>query len=82
MIWFDGLDLPLVRSLDAIFFEPGGEELTGYEPAQASRSEHLYSGAWLLPAGEQADVEEPASGRSSRLLAYRRAGSDSPGGRG
>ena len=31
MIWFDGLDLPLVQSLDAIFFEPGSEELTGYE---------------------------------------------------
>ena len=71
MIWFDGLDLPLVRSLDAIFFEPGSEELTGYEPAQASRSEQLYSGAGLLPAGEQADVDEAASGRSSRLLAYR-----------
>jgi gentisate 1,2-dioxygenase len=76
MIWFDGLDLPLVQSLDAIFFEPGSEELTGYEPAQASRSEHLYSGAGLLPAGEQATVEEPASGRSSRLLAYRWASVD------
>ena len=71
MVWFDGLDLPLVRNLDAMFFEPGGEELTGYEPTQESRSEHLYSGAGLLPAGEQATVEDPASGRSSRLLAYR-----------
>jgi gentisate 1,2-dioxygenase len=71
MIWFDGLDFPLVRNLDAIFFEPGSEELTGYEPALASRSEHRYNGAGLLPAGEQTDVEEPASGRSSRLLAYR-----------
>ena len=71
MIWFDGLDLPLVQSLDAMFFEPGGEELTRYKPARASRSEHLYSGAGLLPAGEQAAVADPASGRSSRLLAYR-----------
>ena len=71
MIWFDGLDFPLVHSLDAIFFEPGSEELTGYEPTQVSRSEQLYSGAGLLPAGEQADVEDPASGRFSRLLAYR-----------
>ena len=23
MVWFDGLDIPLVRSLDAVFFEPG-----------------------------------------------------------
>lgn len=71
MIWFDGLDLPLVRNLDAMFFEPGSEELTPYEPAQASRSEHLYSGPGLLPADEQAAVQDPASGRSSRLLAYR-----------
>jgi gentisate 1,2-dioxygenase len=71
MIWFDGLDLPLVQSLDAVFFEPGGEQLTSYEPAQVSRSEHLYSGAGLLPVGEQAAVQDPASGRSSRLLAYR-----------
>jgi len=71
MIWFDGLDLPLVRSLDAMFFEPGGEELTSYERTPVSHTEHLYSGAGLLPAGEQAAVEDPASGRSSRLLAYR-----------
>ena len=71
MIWFDGLDLPLVRNLDAVFFEPGGAEPTGYEPSPASRSEHRYPAAGLLPAGEQATVAEPASGRSSRLLAYR-----------
>jgi gentisate 1,2-dioxygenase len=71
MIWFDGLDLPLVRNLDAVFFEPGGEEPAGYEPTRASRSERLYSGAGLLPAAEQAAVRDPESGLSSRLLAYR-----------
>jgi gentisate 1,2-dioxygenase len=71
MIWFDGLDFPLVQSLDAIFFEPGGDELASYQPAQVSRSEHLYSGAGLLPPSEQVTVDEPASGRSSRLLAFR-----------
>jgi gentisate 1,2-dioxygenase len=72
MIWFDGLDLPLVRTLDAVFFEPGGEELTPYQPALASRSEHAYGGAGLLPAAaEPAIVQDPASGRASRLLAYR-----------
>jgi gentisate 1,2-dioxygenase len=70
-IWFDGLDLPLVRSLDAVFFEPGSEEPTGYEPTVASRSEQRYGGAGLLPASEQAAVADPASGRHSRLLAYR-----------
>jgi gentisate 1,2-dioxygenase len=36
-----------------------------------SRSEQYYGGAGLLPAGEQAAVVEPVSGRHSRLLAYR-----------
>jgi gentisate 1,2-dioxygenase len=77
MIWFDGLDLPLVRNLDAVFFEPGGEELSRYEPARVSRSENLYSVPGLLPASEvTASVTDPASGRSSRLLAYRWAATD------
>src|SRR5881392_981541 len=28
MVWLDGLDIPLVSSLDAGFFEPGSDELT------------------------------------------------------
>src|SRR5882757_2905769 len=72
MIWFDGLDLPLVRNLDAIFFEPGGEELSSYQPVLASRSEDRYGTAGLLPASDEpVIVEDPATGRSSRLLAYR-----------
>ena len=71
MIWFDGLDLPLVRNLDAIFFEPGGAELSGYQPVPASRSEDRYGTAGLLPADEPVTVADPATGRSSRLLAYR-----------
>jgi gentisate 1,2-dioxygenase len=77
MIWFDGLDVPLVRNLDAVFFEPGGDELSDYEPALASRSEIRYGAGGLLPvSGEPAVVEDPASGRSSRLLAYRWAATD------
>jgi gentisate 1,2-dioxygenase len=77
MIWFDGLDLPLVRSLDAVFFEPGGEEPSGYQPELVSRSEHGYGSAGLLPlADEPVRVEDPAAGRASRLLAYRWAAVD------
>jgi gentisate 1,2-dioxygenase len=69
MIWFDGLDLPLVRNLDAMFFEPGSEKLTGYQPVTVSRSENRYGSAGLLPtADEPAIVRDPASGRFSRLL--------------
>ena len=78
MIWFDGLDLPLVRNLDAVFFEPGGAELTPYQPVPTSRSENYYGGAGLLPAAddEPALIQDQASGRSSRLLAYRWAATD------
>jgi gentisate 1,2-dioxygenase len=77
MIWFDGLDVPLVRNLDAVFFEPGGEELSPYEPALASRSEALYGGAGLLPASEERFIaRDPAPGQPSRLLAYRWAATD------
>jgi gentisate 1,2-dioxygenase len=71
MIWFDGLDLPLIRNLDAIFFEQGGEEASDYEPAPVSRSEDRYGTAGLLPAGATVDVADPVTGRSSQLLAYR-----------
>jgi gentisate 1,2-dioxygenase len=77
MIWFDGLDLPLVRNLDAVFFEPGGGEPAGYQPEPVSRSEHRYGSAGLLPAdGDAVTVEDPASSRFSRLLAYRWAAVD------
>jgi gentisate 1,2-dioxygenase len=60
-----------------MFFEPGGEELTEYKPALASRSEDLYGGAGLLPSSEEAvTARDPASGRSSRLLAYRWTATD------
>lgn len=75
MIWFDGLDVPLVRNLDAVFFEPGGEEPASYQPVRASRSEHHYGSAGLLPADESV-IEDPASSRFSRLLAYRWAAVD------
>ena len=77
MIWFDGLDLPLVRTLDTVFYEPGGEELSAYEQTAGSRSEQYYGGAGLLPASEgPASVRDPGSGRSARLLAYRWAATD------
>ena len=50
---------------------------TECEPVPSSRSEIRYGNAGLLPAaGEPAVIEDPASGRSSRLLAYRWAATD------
>ncbi|MFC0040192.1 cupin domain-containing protein [Actinomadura rayongensis] len=65
MIWFDGLDLPLVRALDAVFFEPGPDDLTPFSPGDPCRSEERFGRVGLRPAGEA------APGRHSALLVYR-----------
>lgn len=67
MVWFDGLDLPLVNALDASFFEPAGPDYLDTAraaPAQA-RSSALYGHPGLLPAAA------PGPGRHSPLLVYR-----------
>jgi gentisate 1,2-dioxygenase len=71
MLWFDGLDLPLVRNLDAIFFESGGEAPSEYQPVPISGSEDRYGTAGLQPSDAPVVMEDPATGRSCRLLAYR-----------
>jgi gentisate 1,2-dioxygenase len=66
MVWFDGLDLPLVSFLDACFFEPAGPEYldAGNAPAR-SRSAALYGHPGLLPG------VRPETDRHSPLLVYR-----------
>jgi gentisate 1,2-dioxygenase len=78
MIWFDGLDLPLIRNLDAVFFEPGPDTVSPYKPVTRSASENRYGTAGLLPLAPTDDrqVEGPGSGIHSRLLAYRWADTD------
>jgi gentisate 1,2-dioxygenase len=66
MIWFDGLDQPLIETLDAIFFEPGPDANVDREVPSRSRSEELYAGApGLVPVGARPD------GDHSPLFAYR-----------
>jgi gentisate 1,2-dioxygenase len=69
MLWFDGLDLPLVESLDAVFFEDTGietAEQVAHRPIPPrSDSELIFGHAGLRPAGV------PAPERHSPLLAYR-----------
>ena len=66
VIWFDGLDLPLVNYLDAVFFEPYPvEEL---QPVQArNASTAAWPAAGLAPAG----ARERLRGAHSPLLVYR-----------
>ena len=66
MIWFDGLDLPLVRYLDAIFFENYPDELLQPVEGEHNRSQRLYGSSGLRPAVEPAD-----DSLNSPLLVYR-----------
>jgi gentisate 1,2-dioxygenase len=66
MVWFDGLDLPLVKFVDACFFEPAGPEyLDAGDPPAQSRSAALYGHPGLLPS------VLPEASRHSPLLVYR-----------
>jgi gentisate 1,2-dioxygenase len=70
MIWFDGLDMPTVIALDAVFFEPYPvEELQPVE-GDHNRSARRFGGRGLLPDGAR------GTGRHSPLLVYRREETD------
>lgn len=64
MVWMDGLDVPLVLSLGANFYEDYPDQL---QPALAPRDESIrrYSGGGLLPVGERKATP------NSPLLNYR-----------
>ena len=64
MIWLDGLDIPLVHSLDAGFFEFGSDPGTDPGTPPVSRSEALWAHPGLRP------VASPDTD-SSPLVAYR-----------
>jgi gentisate 1,2-dioxygenase len=73
MIWFDGLDLPLVRSLDAVFFERGPDiDVERNTPGRSDSEATFAAGPGLVP------VEEgPGAARNySPLFAYRREQTD------
>jgi gentisate 1,2-dioxygenase len=67
MAWIDGLDIPLVRTLDAGFFEFGPDVLATKETPAVSRSERLWGHPGLTPVGAPA----PKTALSSPLMAYR-----------
>jgi gentisate 1,2-dioxygenase len=71
MLWFDGLDLPLIAQLDAIFFENYQDELLQPVEGEHNRSLRLYGTPGLLPA-DASDGER----RASPLLIYRRGDTD------
>jgi gentisate 1,2-dioxygenase len=72
MAWIDGLDVPLVRQLDAGFFEFGPERLGTTATPAFSRNERLWAHPGLRPVGAPA----PRSALASPLMAYRWAHTD------
>jgi gentisate 1,2-dioxygenase len=70
MIWLDGLDLPLVESLDAVFYDDGPDEVDTSADG-LSRSELRYGGGpGLVPGDDQPPLAH------SPLLVYRWAATD------
>lgn len=69
MFWFDGLDLPMVEALDAVFFEeyPGPGE-NQPEPAEHNVSERTHAGGARYVEGAVDGALTPAP---SPLLIYR-----------
>ena len=71
MAWLDGLDIPLVATLDQGFFEFGTDQLRDASTPDRSRSERLWGSPGLVPVS--------AAGwpyRASPLMAYRWAHTD------
>ena len=66
MLWFDGLDMPTVSTLDAMFFEEY-DDLNQEVNGPHNQSEQLFGGRGLLPLGTDAQPQH------SPLLVYRRA---------
>jgi gentisate 1,2-dioxygenase len=66
MCWFDGLDIPMAISLDAVFFEPGPNSDVNRAVDPVSNSEITWAlGPGLLP------ISHISNTRHSPLVAYR-----------
>ncbi|WP_328885788.1 cupin domain-containing protein [Streptomyces sp. NBC_00316] len=73
MLWFDGLDLPMIEALDGVFFEPH-PEFTQPAAGEHNRSEQRYAGDPRRHTdGAVSTALDPAS---SPLLVYRWADTD------
>jgi len=66
MVWFDGLDLPFMAAVEAVFFENYPELMQAFDGGH-NRSELLYGGVATKPLGASAGT------RHSPLLLYRYA---------
>jgi gentisate 1,2-dioxygenase len=70
MAWLDGLDVPLVKKLDASFFEFGDDGIEDKATPDKSRSERLWAHAGRRPLSALENLP------NSPLMAYRWADTD------
>ncbi|MEO3872864.1 cupin domain-containing protein [Nonomuraea sp. B12E4] len=67
MLWFDGLDLPMIEALDGVFFEPHPDNNQRVEGPH-NRSAAQYGTTGIYAGGRAAETLDPAP---SPLLVYR-----------
>lgn len=72
MMWFDGLDLPMIEALDAVFFEEHPDDVQ-QQPDRRNRSEEAYADPARKFVPRAATALDPTS---SPLLTYRWADTD------
>ena len=73
MLWFDGLDLPMVAALDAVFFEPF-DDIKQDDAVEHNQSEHRAEGTGKRFV--EGSVESAVDTSHSPLLVYRWAETD------
>ena len=69
MVWFDGLDLPLLHHIDSMFFEMAGPGLAAVDPMPSRAAMAPHAGASLLP--DSCDPAfQPSGGLASSRFSY------------
>jgi gentisate 1,2-dioxygenase len=74
MLWFDGLDLPMVEALDAVFFEPHPDDT---QPESQAHNLSEQSEAGTGPRFVEGAVRDVLDPQHSPLLVYRWQDTDS-----
>ena len=67
MVWFDGLDLPLLHHIDSMFFEMTGPGLAAVDPAPSRAAVAPHAGASLLPDSCDSAFQPSGGIRPSRF---------------
>lgn len=73
VVWFDGLDLPLCRDIDTMFFELEGPDKTTFDPPPTRSPAFKKDAAMLKPDSDDAAGSGDANKPSGFRFAWKRA---------